>query len=137
MLRAAMDASTLQRWVEETPFHAQVAEDVTIAVVDAGVELRATLPPSAANERDGTVAHGGAVTTLLDSALTFALIAATDGDWSTADLRVDFLRPVTVGPVRATGRVVKAGRRVGRADGSLFDGDGAECARAIGTFIPA
>ena len=130
-----MDAETLQRWVDDTPAHAFLGR-IRAGLVDGGVELVVELSPEVANERGGDIAHGGVAAALLDSACTFALIADSGGDWSTVDLRIDFLRPVPVGPVRAIGRVVKAGRRVGRAEGSLLDAAGTECARAVGTFVP-
>lgn len=130
-----MDAETLQTWLDEVPFHAQIGR-LTIRRTEEGVEMDADLSPSGANERDGAIAHGGVAATLLDSALTFALIVQTETDWSTVDLRVDYLRPVPLGAVRVTGRVVRAGRRVGRAEGRLFDDQDAECARAVGTFAP-
>ena len=110
-----MDAETLQSFLDETPFHAHLGP-LRIAISDDGIEITADLPASAANDPDGGVAHGGATATLLDTALSFALIARTGGDWSTADLRVDYLRPLALGPVRVTGRVVRAGNRLGRAD---------------------
>jgi uncharacterized protein (TIGR00369 family) len=130
-----MDADALQRWLDETPFHGQLGT-LTISPTDDGVEIRADLAPTGANDATSGVAHGGVAATLLDSALTFALIAATGGDWTTVDLRIDYLRPVPIGAVVVAGRVVKAGRRVGRAEGSLLDGRGDVCARAIGTFVP-
>jgi uncharacterized protein (TIGR00369 family) len=79
-------------------------------------------------------AHGGVAATLLDTSLAFALIAATDSDWTTVDLRVDYLRPLGLGTVTARGSVVHAGRRIGRTEGELCDASGTVCARAIGTF---
>ena len=131
-----MDGEMLQRWLDDVPFHGQLGP-MTIERTDDGVELRTTLLPSARNGSDTSVAHGGVAATILDSALTFALIAATDRDWSTVDLRVDYLRPVSIGEVRASARTVHAGRRVGRADGELRDVAGVVCARAVGTFVPA
>lgn len=130
-----MDVEELQRWVDEVPFHAQLGR-LTIVRTGDGVELAAVLLPSGANEREGSVAHGGVAAALLDSSLSFALIAASGTDWTTVDLRVDYLRPVSIGPVRATGRVMRVGRRIGRAEGSLLDAEGAECARAVGAFVP-
>jgi uncharacterized protein (TIGR00369 family) len=131
-----MDAETLQRWLDDVPFHGQVGH-MTIELLDDGIELRTTLLPSARNGSDSEAAHGGVAATILDSALSFALITATDHDWSTADLRVDYLRPVGIGEVRASARALHAGRRVGRAEGELRDPAGVVCARAVGTFVPA
>jgi uncharacterized protein (TIGR00369 family) len=99
------------------------------------VVLHGSLAAAAENAAGSAVAHGGVAATLLDTALTFALIAATDRDWTTVDLRVDYLRPVPIAGVRVTGEVMHAGRRIGRAQGELLDHEGSGCARAVGTFV--
>jgi uncharacterized protein (TIGR00369 family) len=82
--------------------------------------------------------HGGVVATVLDSAATFALIAATDTDWSTVDLRIDYVRPVPVGVLRVRGTVVHIGRRLGRATAELVAaGSERLLASAAGTFVRA
>ena len=80
--------------------------------------------------------HGGAVACLLDTAATWALIAATGRLFTTVDLRTDFLRPARLGSLRAVGEVLSAGESVGRARASLFDESGERCAIATGTFLP-
>ena len=45
------------------------------------------------NAEGAGVVHGGIIATLLDAATTFALIALDGDDWSTVDLRIDYLRP--------------------------------------------
>jgi uncharacterized protein (TIGR00369 family) len=137
MLRAVMDDATAQRWLDETPFHAHLGT-LRIATTDDGVRIDADLAPSTANDAKDGVTHGGVLATLLDTALTFALIVGTDEDWSTVDLRVDFLRPVPVGAtVRVDARVVQSGWRVGRAEGSVIDAEDRVCARGVATFIRA
>lgn len=130
-----MDPATLQRWLEEAPFHAQLGR-LTVGITDEGIAILADLTLTGANETGGATAHGGVAATLLDTSLSFALIAATGTDWTTVDLRIDYLRPVPLASVTSTGRVVRIGRRIGRAEGSLSDAEGRECARAIGTFVP-
>jgi uncharacterized protein (TIGR00369 family) len=130
-----MDAATLQGWLDESPFHAVLGR-LTIVPDEGGVRIDADLAPTGSNETGGTTAHGGVTAALLDASLSFALIAATGQDWTTVDLRVDYLRPLAVGQATTTGRVVKAGARIGRAEGSVLDAEGRECARAVGTFVP-
>jgi uncharacterized protein (TIGR00369 family) len=79
--------------------------------------------------------HGGVVASLLDTAATWALISKTGSAWLTADLRVDYLKPVPVGRVRVEGVVVRSGRRVGRATATISVDAGA-AAIAVGTFLP-
>ena len=60
------------------------------------------------NAEGAGVVHGGIIATLLDAATTFALIALDGDDWSTVDLRIDYLRPVPAGPLKVSGEVVHA-----------------------------
>jgi uncharacterized protein (TIGR00369 family) len=129
------DERTLQAQLDEAPLHA-VLGDLRVMLADGAVRIDGSLSPVVENGSGTGVTHGGVLATLLDTAMTFALIAETDRDWSTVDLRVDYLRPVGIGTVGLEGRVVHAGRRTGRAEGRLTDGDGTTCAIAVGTFVP-
>jgi uncharacterized protein (TIGR00369 family) len=129
------DRNTLQRYLDEAPLHACIG-DLSVAVEATVIRIDGELHPAAENGAGSGTAHGGALATLLDTALTFALIAQTDHDWTTSDLRLDYLRPIGIGPVHVEAWVVQTGRRMGRAEGRLTDGNDRECARAIGAFIP-
>jgi uncharacterized protein (TIGR00369 family) len=129
------DDATLQRYLDEAPLHAAIGS-FTVRQTDDGVEIAGRLGDGAENGAGTAVAHGGAIATLLDAALTFALIANDDRDWATVDLRIDFVRPVGIEEVVVRGRVVHAGRRTGRAEGEVVVRDGSLRARAVGTFVP-
>jgi uncharacterized protein (TIGR00369 family) len=130
------DARTLQTYLDEAPLHGLLGD---LRVVQRGgrVAIQGALSTNVENGRETGMVHGGVLATLLDTAATFALIAESDRDWTTVDLRIDYLRPVALGTVVAEGYVVHAGRRVGRAGGRLLDATGRECARSVGTFVPA
>ena len=86
----------------------------------------------------GTV-HGGYAATLLDSACgiaTHSTLEAKRGH-TTLELKISYLRALTEhsGIVRATGRVVSAGRRVAFAEAELHDGEGRLCATATSTLL--
>ncbi len=72
----------------------------------------------------GTV-HGGYIATLLDSAMSCAVHATllAGQGYTTLELKVNFVRPVTVesGRLRAEGQIVHPGRRVATAAGRLVD----------------
>ena len=93
--------------------------------------------PGREHSTEGTdMLHGGVVAAMLDTAATFALIAATGIDWSTVDLRIDYLRPAPVGPLVVRGTVVHAGRRFARARAELTEPrNGRLLAEAVGTFV--
>jgi uncharacterized protein (TIGR00369 family) len=99
-----------------------------------GVIVRGTFTSNSTNGPDGLVVHGGLIAVLLDAAATFALIADTGCDWTTVDLRVDYLLPLAVGRVEATGEPVSVGRTLGRARAVLTGSDGRTAALAIATF---
>jgi uncharacterized protein (TIGR00369 family) len=83
--------------------------------------------------------HGGLVSALADTvcgcALHTTLPAGTA--YSTIDLAVSFLRPVTVdsGTLRATGSVRKSGRRVAFTEASIVDASGREVATATSSLL--
>lgn len=83
--------------------------------------------------------HGGYAATLLDSACGLAVqtqLGAHRGH-TTLELKVSYLRGLSdqSGTVRATGRVVSLGRRVGFAEATLHDGHGRLCATATSTLL--
>jgi uncharacterized protein (TIGR00369 family) len=132
-----MEASEVQRLLDSTPVHRALRLRVT-SVGDQHVRLHADAGPEYLSEEGGTYLHGGVVATLLDAAATFALIGATGTDWSTVDLRVDYLRPAPAGPLEIRGRAVQAGRRLGRATAELVAAGGSQVvAIATGTFARA
>lgn len=83
--------------------------------------------------------HGGYVATLLDGAIALAVYStlAADTLYSTLDLKITYLRPLTEhsGPVRAEATVIHSGRTVAAAEARLLDKDNKLCAHATGTCI--
>jgi uncharacterized protein (TIGR00369 family) len=75
----------------------------------------------------GTV-HGGYAATLLDSCMACAVQSTLPRGmgYTTLEFKVSLVRPITVGTgkVRAEGRVLASGRRIGTADGRLVDSAG-------------
>lgn len=72
--------------------------------------------------------HGGFAATLLDSALACAVLSTVDAQssFTTLELKINYARPMTeeTGEVRAEGKLIQAGRRVGTAEGRLTDAAG-------------
>ena len=87
--------------------------------------------------RNGGIAHGGAVATLIDSAMAFAImpILAENEHSMTVDLTIHYLRPVSEGTARAIARVVRAGKRVITVSAELFDSNQKLAATAISTYL--
>ena len=83
--------------------------------------------------------HGGYIATLLDSAMSCAVqttIPAGSG-YTTVEIKVNFVRAVTdkTGPVRAEGRIISAGKRIGTSEGRLTDGQGRLLAHGTATCL--
>ena len=99
-----------------------------------GLVLRATLPSKWAGRGPVEPVHGGLLAAVLDTAATFALIYATGSDWSTVDLRVDFLRPVTGGRLVVKSDVLHTGRTLGRVYSQVVESRGVASVVALGAF---
>jgi uncharacterized protein (TIGR00369 family) len=86
----------------------------------------------------GTV-HGGVLATLLDTCAACALhstLPAGTG-YTTVDLSVKYLRPVTVatGTLRGEGSVISAGRRTALTEARAYDRQGRLLAHATSTCL--
>ena len=87
--------------------------------------------------RNGGIAHGGAVATLIDSAMAFAIIQllGENEHTVTVDLTIHYLRPLSAGTARASARVVRAGKRVITVSAELLDHNDKLAATAISTYL--
>lgn len=83
--------------------------------------------------------HGGVHSTLLDTACGCAVHTTLEvGEaYTTLDLTVKFLRPLTVesGTLRAVGTVLQRGRRTALAEAKLYDGAGRLAAYATSSCL--
>lgn len=83
--------------------------------------------------------HGGLVCTLLDSVLGCAVHTTLPKGtgYTSIEIKVNYLRPVSKdsGPLVATGRVTKGGRRVAFAEGEVVDNKGKTVATASGSLL--
>jgi len=86
----------------------------------------------------GTV-HGGFAATLLDSCMGLAVqstLGAGLGQ-TTVEFKISLVRPITpeTGKIRAEGKVLNCGRRVGTAEGRITDGQGRLLAHGTTTCL--
>ena len=81
--------------------------------------------------------HGGILCTLLDSAMTAAVLSTLriGLTCSTLEIKVNFVRPVTgtLGVVRGEGNVIHLGSSFATAEGKVLDGQGKLYAHGVGT----
>src|SRR5438477_137781 len=101
------------------PFH--------LAEVEPGRAVFAGEPNSDLYNPLGSV-HGGYAATLLDSAMGCAvhsMLPAGTG-YTTLEFKISFARPLSkdTGLLRAEGKVISVGKRVGTAEGRLLDTQG-------------
>jgi uncharacterized protein (TIGR00369 family) len=97
-------------------------------------EYELMITPSLLNRRG--VAHGGAVTSLLDTALGAAVVTGLEPEeWcATLQLSIQFREPVRPGRIAGRGRMVKRGRHAAFAEGEITDEAGRLLAVASGTW---
>lgn len=85
--------------------------------------------------------QGGMIAAMLDDTLGPAVFAHSGGKLmaKTIDLHLHFVRPVRIGRVTTTARVISVGARVAFVEGKLFDLEGRLCATATASaiFAPA
>ncbi len=115
------------------PFNTYLGTEV-VRKDAGGSEVVLDLAPHHLNRRG--VAHGGVITSLLDSALGAAVIASMPREWwcATTSLSTQFLDGVGRGRLRATGRVLRRGRSVAFAAGEVRDDRDRVIATASGTW---
>lgn len=67
--------------------------------------------------------HGGVISALADAAMgtAYGRVLLESEDFSTIELRVNFMRPVKLGRIVATARMVQRGLRIGFLDCEIHD----------------
>ena len=98
-----------------------------------------TLVPTDAHLNPAGTVHGGLTATLLDSCMGLAVLSTLDKGVSqtTLEFKISLLRPITqdTGEIRAEGKVLTSGRRVGTAEGRVTDGKGRLLAHGTTTCL--
>jgi uncharacterized protein (TIGR00369 family) len=105
--------------------------------VSEGEILLAGTPDTRFCNLIGTI-HGGWAATILDTAMALATLSTLDAhhDFTTLDIKINYLRPIAAGTaVRAEGRVLHGGRRVALSEARLVDAGGKLLAHATSTCL--
>ena len=86
----------------------------------------------------GGVVQGGVITQIADAAMGMSLgTLQEDGMWNTTiELKINFIRPVVSGRIRAVGRVVEMKQTLLFSEADVFDEQGRLVARASSTCMP-
>src|SRR6202008_2802474 len=109
-----------------------------IVEVAKGRVVAAATPHAGQRNPAGTV-HGGLAATLLDSAMGLAVQSMLDKGFAqtTLEFKISLVRPITpqTGLVKAEGKVISCGRRIGTAEGKLTDKGGRVLAHGTTTCL--
>jgi uncharacterized protein (TIGR00369 family) len=109
-----------------------------VAEAESGRVVITLVPTDAHLNPAGTV-HGGLTATLLDSCMGLAIQSTLERGVSqtTLEFKISLVRPITpeTGEVRAEGKVLSCGRRVGTAEGRVVDGKGRLLAHGTTTCL--
>jgi len=83
------------------------------------------------------VMHGGAIASLIDTAVAFAIVGASEPEdrFTTVEMKVNYLSAIREGRVRAEARLLRDGRRIIVADCDVFDDKGRLAAKGLLTYI--
>ena len=79
------------------------------------------------------VVHGGVTFTLADSALGYGIYKAVGKPCTTAEMKINYLKPVSSGVLTARSHILRAGRRLVVARAEVCCGDEA-VAEVLSTF---
>ncbi|MEP6753762.1 MAG: PaaI family thioesterase [Candidatus Dormiibacterota bacterium] len=86
----------------------------------------------------GGLVQGGIITQIADAAMGMSLgTLQEDGMWNTTiELKINFIRPVISGRIRAIGRVVEMKQTLFFSEADVLDEQGRLVARASSTCMP-
>jgi uncharacterized protein (TIGR00369 family) len=83
--------------------------------------------------------HGGWTAAVLDTAMALSNVSLMGADqtFTTIDIRINYLRPITMetGEVTATGNVLQSGRKIAYVEAKLVDADGKLLAHGTGSLL--
>jgi uncharacterized protein (TIGR00369 family) len=81
--------------------------------------------------------QGGIICALADGAMGLAYFTTLEEgeSFTTVELKMNFLRPISRGRLVATGRVLNKGRKLGLTEAHVRDGDGRLIAHATSTCM--
>ena len=131
---ASMDLDQLRSMLLIAPFHQWLGLDIAELTDDALILEMPWRDEIVSNPMIGS-AHGGVLSALIDLTGLYTINALGGSARATADMRVDFHRPATSGPLRAIGRVVKLGKQISVAETRIEDAEGRLLASGRGAYV--
>ncbi len=129
-----MKINDLRRIVDKMPFNALLGIRVLRLHPD-GLTVGCTVREELRNLAG--VLHGGVLATLADAAVGIALTRHFGGKRpaTTTELKINYLRPVLEGEVRARARLLKVGARLSVGSVEITDAGGKAVAAALLSYM--
>jgi len=117
-----------------------IAQTLGYDVVEAeSGRVAITLDPTVAHLNPWGTVHGGLAATLLDSCMGLAIQSMLEKgvESTTLEFKISLVRAITLetGQIRAEGKVLNCGRRVGTAEGRITDSNGRLLAHGTTTCL--
>ena len=131
---AKMDLEQLRAMLLIAPFHQWLGLDI-VELTDETLILEMPWREEIVSNPMIGSAHGGILSALIDLTGLYTINALGGSACATADMRVDFHRPATSGPLRAIGRVVKLGKQISVAETRIEDAEGRLLASGRGAYV--
>jgi uncharacterized protein (TIGR00369 family) len=124
----------LRKAVEAAPYYQLL--QIRLEEIDAGF-ARFRMPFRRDLVQAYGVAHGGAIASLADTAVAFALMTLIQpGERvTTVEMKINFLAPVSEGELIGESRVVQKGTRLALAEMEVKDGNGKLVAKGLATYM--
>ena len=124
----------LRKAVEAAPYYQLL--QIRLEEIDAGF-ARFRMPFRRDLVQAYGVAHGGAIASLADTAVAFALMTLIQpGERvTTVEMKINFLAPVSEGELIGESRVVQKGKRLALAEMEVKDGNGKLVAKGLATYM--
>ena len=109
---------------------------ITVTTVEEG-HVVLEFEASEKHHQTNGVVQGGVLTAIADAAMGMAGMTVQEVGWAntTIELKINFIRPVVRGNVRAEGRVVKAGRTVIFLESTILNAEGKVAAVATSSVL--
>ncbi len=127
------DIEHLRSVLRQVPFALFLGIEL-VAATHGSVTLRLKVRPELIQNQG--LMHGGAMASLIDTATAFAIVSQLTKPerFTTVDLNVHYLRPVTEGFATCRALVLRAGRRLLTLSAEVHDDTGNLAAVALSTY---
>jgi 1,4-dihydroxy-2-naphthoyl-CoA hydrolase len=129
-----MDFDALRNHANQVPMYKLIGMEV----VDVGPgHSRFRLPFRPELTQPFGVMHGGALAAVADSAVAIALwgLLGADKIFTTIEMKINYIAPVSTGEVIAEGKIIHCGRRTAIGDVTLKDQNERLVAKCLATYI--